>query len=211
MEAIIPVLALGLLLGVRHAFDPDHVVAVTTIVSRQRSVRAAAVVGALWGLGHSATIFVVGGALILFKVAIPPRLGLALEMAVAVMLVLLGLRNLHSGADRPAPARRPVAVGLVHGLAGSGAVALLVLTAITDARWALAYLLVFGLGTTTGMMAMTATIATPTVYGVRRFEHAGRWVGVAAGLASIAFGALLAYRIGVVDGLFSSAPTWTPR
>ncbi|HVE78782.1 MAG TPA: hypothetical protein VNA89_07965 [Gemmatimonadaceae bacterium] len=210
MEAVVPVLALGLLLGVRHAFDADHVVAVTAIVSRERSVRGAAVVGALWGLGHSAMIFVVGGAIVVFKVTIPPRLGLTLEMAVAVMLMLLGLRNLRR-AGVPPRARRPLAVGVVHGLAGSGAVALLVLTAIGDGRSALAYLLVFGLGTTAGMVAMTATVAIPAVHGLRRFEHAGRWVVVAAGLASVAFGALLAYRIGVVDGLFSATPSWIPQ
>src|SRR5919206_3544383 len=92
------VLALGFILGMRHATDADHVVAVTTIVSQQRSVARAAGLGALWGVGHTATILLVGGAIILFRVIIPPRLGLAMEFAVAVMLVLLGVRSLRAAA-----------------------------------------------------------------------------------------------------------------
>src|SRR5919199_6810868 len=94
MLSTLSVLALGFVLGMRHATDLDHVIAVTTIVSQQRSVARAAGVGALWGVGHSATILLVGGAIVLFRVAIPPRLGLAMEFAVAVMLVVLGAANL---------------------------------------------------------------------------------------------------------------------
>src|SRR5438552_12923166 len=82
------ILALGFFLGMRHATDSDHVIAVTTIVSRARSARAALWVGALWGLGHSATILAVGGAIVLFGWIIPPRLGLSMEMSVAVMLIV---------------------------------------------------------------------------------------------------------------------------
>src|SRR6266446_3499471 len=75
----------------RHATDPDHVIAITTIVSRQRRVDAAALIGVLWGMGHTVTIVTVGGAIILFGVVIPPRLGLTMEFSVAVMLILLGI------------------------------------------------------------------------------------------------------------------------
>src|SRR5437660_7619554 len=88
------VLLIGFVLGMRHATDPDHVVAVTTIVSDQPSLWRASSVGALWGIGHSITILLVGGAIIFFKVAIPPRLGLAMEFAVAIMLIVLGAVNL---------------------------------------------------------------------------------------------------------------------
>ncbi|MGH7264947.1 MAG: high-affinity nickel-transport family protein, partial [Candidatus Rokuibacteriota bacterium] len=90
----LPVLLLGFFLGMRHAADPDHVAAVATIVSRRRSVRGAALIGAVWGLGHTLTILLAGGAIILFGLVIPPRLGLAMELGVAGMLVLLGLANL---------------------------------------------------------------------------------------------------------------------
>src|SRR5947209_6714390 len=94
MTSLFAILALGFMLGMRHATDPDHVVAVTTIVTGQRSVRRAALVGAAWGLGHTLTILLVGSAIILFKWVIPPRLGLGMEMAVAIMLILLGIANI---------------------------------------------------------------------------------------------------------------------
>src|ERR1700760_2317823 len=94
MFSLIGILILGFFLGIRHATDPDHVVAVMTIVAKQRKVARAGVIGALWGVGHTATIFVVGAAIILFKVVIPPRLGLSMEFAVGLMLILLGILNL---------------------------------------------------------------------------------------------------------------------
>src|SRR3984957_12843390 len=94
MISLFSIVALGFFLGMRHATDPDHVVAVTTIVSRQRSVRHAALIGALWGLGHTITILAVGSAIIIFGLVIPPRVGLSMEFSVGLMLVLLGVLNL---------------------------------------------------------------------------------------------------------------------
>src|SRR5438445_9067313 len=91
---LVSIIALGFFLGMRHATDPDHVIAVTTIVSRQRNVRYAALIGLLWGLGHTITIFVVGSAIILFGLVIPPRIGLTMELSVGLMLLLLGIVNL---------------------------------------------------------------------------------------------------------------------
>ena len=211
MLSSLSVALLGLLLGVRHAFDPDHVVAVTAIATNERSTRRAAMVGALWGLGHSATILVVGGAIILFRIAISPRLGLAMEFAVALMLIVLGTLNLLGrGRRRSASASRPVLVGMVHGLAGSAAVALLVLAAVSEPAWGLVYLLLFGLGTVVGMLGATTAIAVPTALATARAENAGRWLSMAAGAASIAFGIALAAQIGA-DGLFSATPRWTPH
>ena len=164
MVSLLSILFLGFFLGMRHATDPDHVVAVTTIVSRERTLRAAAPIGAIWGLGHTLTILVVGGAIILFGIVIPPRLGLTMELSVALMLILLGglnvaviVRQASAVGRRGAHAEdggheavhaaiarldrrlgrfgayrfvRPLVVGVVHGLAGSAAVALLVLGTI---------------------------------------------------------------------------------
>src|ERR1700685_733380 len=94
MTALLAIVLLGFFLGMRHATDPDHVVAVTTIVSRERTLLHAALIGALWGLGHTVTILVVGSAIILFKLTIPPRLGLTMELSVGFMLILLGVLNL---------------------------------------------------------------------------------------------------------------------
>ena len=88
------ILVIGFFLGMRHATDPDHVIAVSTIVTRERSLSKAALIGALWGVGHTLTILVVGAAIILFNLAIPPRVGLTMELAVGLMLILLGVLNL---------------------------------------------------------------------------------------------------------------------
>src|SRR5271156_3332973 len=94
MITLLSIVALGFFLGMRHATDPDHVIAVTTIVSRQRSIRHAALIGVLWGLGHTITILLVGSAIIVFGLVIPPRVGLTMEFSVGLMLILLGVLNL---------------------------------------------------------------------------------------------------------------------
>ena len=228
------ILALGFFLGMRHATDSDHVIAVSTIVSRERNPLAAVWVGALWGLGHTATILAVGGAIVLFGWVIPPRLGLSMELSVAVMLITLGVFNLsgawshlkqvahrhrHDGGDLvlsdggagTGGALRPLAVGVVHGLAGSAAIALLVLGTIRSAGMAILYLAVFGAGTLAGMMLLTLLMALPISALSKRFPSSGRLLPRALGVVSIAFGLFLAYRIGITDGLLVGAPTWEPH
>jgi hypothetical protein len=207
------ILALGFLLGMRHATDSDHVVAVTTIVSQQRKVVSAALTGIFWGIGHSITLLIVGTAIILFGVVVPERLGMSLEFCVALMLVLLGLLNLggfrrnrneaheHSHRHGFSLGFRPVVVGAVHGLAGSAAVALLVLPVIREPVWAILYLLIFAVGTIAGMMLITAVIAVPITYSANRFRSFNRYIGTATGAFSMAFGLFLVYQIGFVEGL----------
>lgn len=245
------VAGLGLILGMRHSTDPDHVVAVSTIVSKQRSIRHAALIGSFWGLGHTLTIFVVGSMIILFGVVIPPRLGLSMEFCVALMLILLGVLNL-TGVMRKITDRfdngkraansaelvvdplreetktewllarsvgrfgvyqcvRPLVIGIVHGLAGSAAVALLVLSTIHNPVWATVYLLIFGAGTMVGMMCMTAMMAVPLAYAGNRFTQVSQYLGIASGLVSVCFGVFLVYQLGFLGGLFTSHPQWTPR
>jgi high-affinity nickel permease len=250
LGTLIFVIGLGLILGMRHSTDPDHVVAISTIVSKQRSIRSAAVIGCVWGLGHTITIFLVGSLIILFGVVIPPRLGLSMEFSVAIMLVLLGLLNLtgvmqklttkltpgrstHLRSGEPNPSRgifarfesrfnqsagslglyqwlRPLVIGLVHGLAGSAAVALLVLSTIRSPLWATLYLIIFGAGTMIGMMIMTAAIATPLAFAGDRFNAVSKYLGIISGAVSLCFGCFLIYQLGFLGGLFGSHPTWTP-
>ncbi len=226
------VLAIGFFLGMRHAMDTDHVMAVFTIVSRTKTLRAAAPVGVLWGLGHSLTILLGGGAIIFFGIVVPPRIGLGMELSAALVLVLLGVVSVvgfvrdaralnpcavtphphpHLHADRENLSLRPLAVGVVHGLSGSAAVALLVLGAIRDPLWALGYLAVFGVGTTAGMLVITVALALPVAATAHRFARVHRSLGVAAGVASIVFGAIVIGQISFFRGLFSSHPTWTPE
>jgi high-affinity nickel permease len=278
MTSLIAILGFGFLLGMRHATDPDHVIAVSTIVSRERSIMKAGLIGALWGVGHTVTILIVGAAIILLGIAIPTRLGLTMEFSVGLMLILLGLLNLtgaltwitdkfspahpkvegshahlhehdaklhlpwhtHAGeaqhhGESMAPPRwfdrsaanstqngasrtrlglfhtlRPLFIGLVHGLAGSAAVALLVLSTIHNPKWAVLYLLVFGVGTVAGMMLITVVISLPFSFAGYKFAWLNRGLIVGSGVLSLAFGVFVCYQIGFVDGLFSSHPTWTP-
>jgi hypothetical protein len=212
-------IALGALLGLRHATDADHVVAVTAIVARERSLARAARIGALWGVGHTCTLLLLGGAIVGFRLVIPPRVGLGLEFAVALMLVLLGFANLarakSQGGGAPDDSRRatlrPLIVGSVHGLAGSAAVAILVLTTIRGIAPALAYLLMFGLGTVVGMVAVTVILAAPALYAGARVTRLHGSIRVAAGALSVAFGLLLAHELIVEAGLFSAMPSWEPH
>jgi len=268
---------LGLLMGMRHATDPDHVIAVTTIVSRERRLAAASRVGIVWGLGHTLTVLAVGAAIIIFKIAIPIRLGLAMEFAVAIVLILLGLgafaslvqlvvkriagrplavdqplvvhshahghgfgphrhphvhpdscehhgpeqvalhheHSLPAGALSSFAIRRPLlrsfVVGLVHGLAGSAAIALLVLSAIPQPLWATLYLAIFCLGTIVGMGLITTAIATPFAVAAQRMSWTHQGLVTGSGLLSFGFGLFLAYQLGIVDHLFGTVPIWTPH
>jgi hypothetical protein len=196
----------SLLLGMRHAVDPDHIVAVTTIVNGEGKVLPSARVGIMWGLGHTLTILLLGGAIILFKVAFTPQIELSLELAVAAMLILLGYLNLtRSESSNSQPTRiKPFAIGAVHGMAGSGAAVLLIVPLIGDPPLAILYLAVFGLGTIAGMSLVTLCIAVPAGYGGLRLQ---RNIRVASGYLSLAFGIWLGYRIGFVDGLFLGGRT----
>lgn len=230
MSTLLPLLALGFFLGMRHATDPDHVVAVTTILAREKRVSMAAVIGGLWGLGHTLTILLVGGAIVVFGIVIPPRLGLTMEFSVAVMLVLLGAINLagifkqvgalahhdhphHDGVarNRYATAARPLAIGVVHGLAGSAAIALVVLAAVHTAAGAIAYLVIFCVGTIAGMMLMTSAFALPLMVGQSRFANIEHWMARGTGVVSVLFGLFMAYQVGIHDGLFSGHPVWSPH
>jgi hypothetical protein len=274
MIGFFSILAVGFFLGMRHATDADHVIAVTTIVSNQRNSMRAALIGAFWGVGHTLTIFVVGAGIILFNLVIPVRVGLSMELSVAVMLIILGVANVagflrsmpagamptgsiraqdeeevihshaHSHGDyihshphthlpesHPhAPDQtpltwldrafgkiglyqylRPFVVGVVHGLAGSAAVALLVLTTIRDVHWAIAYLLIFGVGTIAGMMRITMSLASAfTMVGKGRQKFSRR-LAFASGLLSLGFGLFVAYHICFVNGLFTTHARWIPQ
>lgn len=259
---------LGLVMGMRHATDPDHVIAVTTIVSRQHRLSTTSRIGVIWGLGHTLTVLAVGSLIIVFKIAIPPRLGLAMEFAVAVVLILLGvgavaglsrkiLRRIftaasvaneaipyshvhfdggsshrhhyvHLGSHDHAkvhvvedavakrfalrhPLFRAFIVGLVHGLAGSAAIALLVLSAIPEPLWATFYLVIFCIGTILGMGLITTAIATPFILTTERMVRMHQSLVASSGLLSFGFGLFLAYQLGISDHLFGAAPMWKPH
>jgi len=267
MVSFLSIIALGFFLGMRHATDPDHVIAVSTIVSRQGDIGRSALIGVFWGVGHTLTILLVGAAIIVFNLVIPPRVGLSMELSVGLMLIILGIVNIRSFfRSMPAPAPpldastvthshphshgdyihshqhehspenhphrhdqtplgyldrtfgrvlayqylRPLIVGVVHGLAGSAAVALLVLATIRNSHWAVAYLLVFGIGTIAGMMLITMSIAS-TMRIMRTRRRFSRVLAMASGLLSLGFGLVVAYQICIVNGLLTGRPNWIPQ
>jgi sulfite exporter TauE/SafE len=216
-------LFLGFLLGLRHATEADHLAAVSTIVSEKKNLLTASLVGGLWGIGHTASLFAVGAAVILLKVQIPESLESKLEGCVGVMLVLLGLNALrkifsaerfhfhahsHNGrqhahfhtheTEEKEPSHhnlspRSVLVGMVHGLAGSAALMLLVVPVINSRAVALAYILIFGLGSIAGMMLMSLAVGLPFHLTAGRFEVLNKGIRFVAGAFSLVLGASIMY------------------
>lgn len=218
--SLVTALGLGLLLGLRHALDADHVAAVSTLVARERGLARSCLLGAFWGAGHTLALLGAGVAVIVFKLTITPGLEATLERMVGVVLVLLGghvlLRALggllvhghehshdgvlhrhphvHIGSPDAAHVHlirlggRPFVVGLLHGLAGSAALTLLVLGSIPSPIGALVYILVFGVGSTAGMLLLSGLVGLPVALaanGGRRVETA---IQVLAGVGSVALG-----------------------
>ena len=193
MDGRLP-LALGFVLGMRHALDPDHLAAMATIVSRERSLPRAAIQGGIWGVGHTASLLLVGLAVVLIGAPLPVSWSRWFELAVAAMLILLGIltliRRRHETPALPG-ARRPFLVGLVHGLAGSGALTIFVLASIRSPALALATIAIFGAGSVGGMMLMSALFALPFAWtGAPRLGSTTRTL---AGVASIAVGLYCGY------------------
>ena len=212
------ILLLGFVLGLRHATEADHLAAVSTIVGERKSLFASSIVGGLWGVGHTLSLFVVGLGVIFLKLQISERAEVWLESLVGLMLVVLGLNALlnllrtekmhahahdhggmvhvhlhtHERSEDVSPhhrfSPRSVVVGMVHGLAGSAALMLLVVPAIESPGVAIAYILTFGVGSIAGMMVMSFLIGLPFHYTAGRWEALNTAIRFCAGLCSVALG-----------------------
>lgn len=225
------VLAVGLLFGLKHATEVDHVVAVSTIASQQRNVLRSALVGALWGAGHTASLLIVGVVVLFLRIAIPESVSKWLEFGVALMIIGLGavalwrslrkrtdlhvhehshdgLSHVHIHFHEPetrhdrqpkhshaisAIGIKPVLIGMMHGLAGSGALTILVLTQISSAWIGLLYLMIFGLGSIAGMLLMSGLIGLPFALTARNLTAVHQRMQLAAAVVSIAFGLWYAF------------------
>ena len=213
-------LGLGFVLGVRHAFDADHVAAVSTLVSQHRSVTRACLLGAFWGAGHTAALLVAGALVIAFRLTFPAEVEHALEGVVALVLILLGAsvvyrqlrastihRHVHEHGGGPHShvhvhvgdashahvhlldlGRRPFAIGLLHGLAGSAALMILVLTTISSPTAQAVYILLFGVGSTAGMLVLSGIIGVPFAFAATRSPAAHSAIQLLAGAGSLALG-----------------------
>jgi len=239
LAGVAALLGLGLVFGLKHATEVDHVVAVSTIVSGHRSVWRSSLIGGLWGAGHTASLVAVGVLVLGFRVAIPAAVASWLELGVAIMIIGLGAmaiarlfrtradvhlhRHQHDGTshlhlhfhehqnkhlpgvpENPSPAThshavselgfKPFLVGAMHGLAGSAALTLLVLTQIDSVWVGLLYLALFGIGSTVGMLVMSGLIAIPFAFSGQRFSNVNYGLQAIAGSISIVFGLWYAYQ-----------------
>lgn len=236
-------LGLGFLLGLKHATEADHVVAVTTIISQERSIWRSALVGTVWGLGHTISLFFAGIFVIFLQVAIPETIATTLEFLVAIMIIFLGvhilykvLRNIkethvhqhfndgildshinfhdevekfsvnddkvHNGKVYSTSiinmGLRPLIVGMIHGLAGSAALTLLILTEVMKEGsqvFGLAYLLIFGIGSIGGMLLMSIIISLPFVFTSSKLEYFNLPIKILTSFGSIIFGVYYAWAI----------------
>lgn len=230
---IYSVLALGFILGIKHAIEPDHVIAVSTIASQSKKLWNASLAGVFWGIGHTATLFIVGIILIFMKGEIPEKWSLSLEFLVGIMLVYLGVKTIlsfknihmhhhvHDGEDHKhvhshkkhgkhehkIQHKKPrylqsLLIGLVHGLAGSGAMVLLTMSTVKSIGEAAIYIIIFGAGTVIGMLFFTTIIGIPFVISKNRKGISGS-LGLATGVISTLFGIYYMYNLGFNEGLFS--------
>ncbi|HEX8250957.1 MAG TPA: hypothetical protein VF599_22475 [Pyrinomonadaceae bacterium] len=232
----ITILFLGFLLGLKHAVEADHLAAVSTIVTERKSLLSSALVGGVWGLGHTISLLVVGVFVLLLDFRISERTESILELFVGAMLIFLGLnvmqkiarggtlhlhKHEHGGRVHVHPhlhdeqatpdephahhglslSPRPLFIGLVHGLAGSAALMLLVLPTIESRPVGLLYIIIFGLGSIAGMMLMSLLVSLPLQLTALHFNRANLWLRVSAGLFSIGFGLWIVYEKGFADHL----------
>ena len=217
------ILLLGFVLGLRHATEADHLAAVSTIVSEKKGLMSASIVGGLWGVGHTIALFAVGLVVILLKLQISESLEAKLESVVGVMLVILGINairkilssnkihahahehgghrhtHIHTHIDEGSEAShhrfgpRSVIVGMVHGLAGSGALMFIILPLIPSPLVALAYIVVFGIGSIGGMMMMSFLLGLPLHFTAGRFDLMNKGIRWCAGLFSVGLGTFIVY------------------
>lgn len=225
-------LGTGFILGLKHALDADHVAVVTTMVSQSKSLKKSSLLGAMWGLGHTATLLIVGVEILVLKITIPARLALGLELVVGLVVIGFGIdllrkisknrihvhqhehggsahSHLHAhlnepfvptyGASKPTHSHnhRALAVGALHGLAGSAALTLLVLTTVQSTLQGIIFILIFGLGSIISMLLISSAIGLPFLL-TKRFTKVNTAIQATAGVMSIAIGLMIVYTIGQI-------------
>jgi len=225
------VLGIGFILGIEHALDADHVAAIATIASKQKSIIKSSILGAFWGAGHTLTLFLVGLLVLGLKLTLPNVIALSFEFVVGIMLVLLGLnvlieaRKLHlktsehsHGTEKHEHVlyyeekkvlphtHKSFFVGMIHGLAGSAVLMLLVLSTLDSFVDGMLYIFVFGLGSIIGMILVGTLIGIP-LKAASNVDKLGHTIRIIAGVVSVVLGFVIIYQIGLVEGLFSSLNT----
>lgn len=225
-------LGLGFLLGVRHAFDIDHVAAVSTMVKNNSSLRSSSLLGMFWGLGHTMSLLAAGTAILLLGMSIPQKIALLFELIVGSMLVLLGINaistinknkihlhkhkhgqkeHIHFHSHRLTSDHQheymafhqSLSIGLVHGLAGSAGLTLLVLAAIKSFWTGLWYILIFGVGSIIGMASISSIISLPFALIPNKLEKVRKMLGIGIGLTTTIIGLIMICNIIFIGGLIT--------
>ena len=214
-------MALGFVLGLRHANEADHLAAISTIVTERRSLLRSSLVGAFWGLGHTLALLIAGVGVLLLRYQVTDRMAHAFELCVGIMLVILGANVLRTlvlrSASHPHPhtaveshshaeawlVARPLLVGMVHGLAGSAPLLLLTLTVVSSPLAAFSYIGVFGVGSIMGMSIMSLLLGVPARLTVEHFARTHLALQGLSGLFSVAIGLFMVYEHGVLNRLLA--------
>ena len=220
-------LSVGFVFGMKHALDADHLAAISTIVSERKNWFSSSIIGGLWGIGHTISLFAAGAIVLFLKIQISPRLENILESCVGLMLVGLGVsalwrlrrgsklhlhqhphgervhlhphfheQDLPTEASHHTVGKRPLLIGLIHGLAGSAALMLLVLSSIPTALIGMIYIAVFGTGSIIGMMLISSLIGLPFHLTSSRFKMANLSARILAGIFSVGCGLMIIYQKG---------------
>ena len=216
-------LGLGFVLGLTHAFDADHVVAVSSLVSKHNNVKKGILAGIIWGLGHTTTIFIIGLIILITKITIPEKIALSLEFIVGIMIVYLGasviydvIKNkkhlhkhshegvthfhLHSHKKKTSHTHyhKPFIVGLIHGMAGSAGLMLIVLSTAKDIISGIYYILFFGIGLMIAMSFASGLISLPFILTSKKSVRYNKNIKYATGIFSILFGLSLMLSTGLL-------------
>nr|WP_246860987.1 urease accessory protein UreH [Bacillus sp. REN3] len=203
---------MGFVLGIKHALEPDHVIAVSTIAGRHKSFWRSGFLGVFWGIGHTATLLAVFAILSLTKLTIPVRWEMSFELAVGIMLIYLGFSAFKKPTKKAKSNKKlenkqffmkSLFIGQIHGLAGSAAMTLLTLSMVDSFLEACLYIGTFGVGTILGMFLFTIVVSVPFFFS-GKINRAERILTGAASVISICYGIYYIYLITIKDGLFVS-------
>lgn len=208
------ILLFGFILGIKHALEPDHVIAVSTIVSESKRFWRSSLAGIYWGIGHTVTLFIIGTMVIIMKGEIPEIWAMSLEFLVGIMLVLLGVYSFRilRGKNKKVQthvfpfkkhhyALKTMVIGFIHGLAGSAAMVILTMTTVQSVGEGVAYIVVFGLGTITGMALCTMVIGLPFILSNKNMDF-NNFLRKFMGFGSVCYGLYYMYHLGIKEGLF---------
>lgn len=208
---LLSILAIGFVLGIKHALEPDHIIGVSTLASESKKLWKSSLIGVFWGIGHTGTLLVTGLLLIVLKISISDKWAMSLEFLVGIMLVYFGVAAiLHKkqahpgkglGASEKFQYRKPLFMGFIHGLAGSAAMILLTMSTVDSVWQGASYILVFGLGTVISMLLFNTVIGIPFVMSKNK-TSVNKPLIQFAGFLSAAFGLYYMYNLGVNEGLF---------